>query len=144
VNAMKFANREGASRFGRYRIRPEAGNEHLDAAAAAAKGPNFLFDEIAARVAGGPVKFNIVVQMAAAGDVVDDASSHWPDDRPQLPFGTIALTERVADDPSEQRKIIFDPIPRTDGIESSGDPLLEPRATVYLLSGRRRRTAGAH
>ncbi len=143
VNAFKFTNREGASRIGRYRIRPEAGNDHLDAAAAAAKGPSFLFDEITARVARGPVKFNIFVQMAAPGDVVDDASIHWPDDRPQLTFGAIALTQHVADDPNEQRKIIFDPIPRTDGIESAGDPLLTPRADVYLMSGRRRRAAGA-
>jgi catalase len=28
-----------------------------------------------------------------------------------------------------------------DGIEPSGDPLLELRAAVYLLSGRRRRAA---
>jgi len=143
VNAFKFTNRQGASRIGRYRIRPEAGNDHLDAAAAAAKGPNFLVDEITARVAAGPVKFNIVIQMAASGDVVDDASIHWPDDRPQLPFGTFALTKHVTDDAEEQRKIIFDPIPRTDGIESAGDPLLTPRADVYLISGRRRRAAGA-
>jgi len=45
---------------------------------------------------------------------------------------------------AEQRQIVFDPIPRVDGIESSADPLLEPRATVYLLSGRRRRAAGHH
>jgi len=143
VNALKFTNQEGASRFGRYRIVPQAGNDHLDPAAAAAKGPNFLFDEIAARVAAGAVRFHIRVQLSAAGDVVDDASIPWPDDRPQLSFGDIALTARVADDPNEQRKIIFDPIPRTDGIEPSGDPLLEPRATVYLLSGRRRRAAAA-
>jgi len=35
--------------------------------------------------------------------------------------------------------MIFDPIPRVDGIEPSDDPLLELRAAVYLLSGRRRR-----
>jgi len=73
--------------------------------------------------------------------VVDDASIHWPDDRTQLPFGAIALTKHVADDPAEQRKIIFDPIPRTEGIESAGDPLLTPRADIYLISGRRRRAA---
>jgi hypothetical protein len=28
-----------------------------------------------------------------------------------------------------------------DGIEPSGDPLLDPRASLYLASGRRRRTA---
>jgi len=143
VNAFKFTNREGASRIGRYRIRPVAGNDHLDAGAAAAKGPTFLMDEIAARVAAGPVKVNIMIQMAAPGDVVDDASIPWPEDRTQLSFGDIALTAHVADDPNEQRKIIFDPIPRTDGIEPAGDPLLTPRADVYLMSGRRRRAAGA-
>jgi catalase len=143
VNAFKFTNREGASGVGRYRIRPVAGNDHLDAAAAAAKGPNFLMDEIATRVAAGPVKFNVAIQMAATGDVVDDASIPWPEDRAQLSFGDIALTAHVADDPNEQRKIIFDPIPRTDGIESAGDPLLTPRADIYLMSGRRRRAAGA-
>jgi len=36
-----------------------------------------------------------------------------------------------------------DPIPRVDGIEASADPLLELRAAVYLISGRRRRAASA-
>jgi catalase len=35
----------------------------------------------------------------------------------------------------------YKPIPRVDGIEPSDDPLLELRAAVYLLSGRRRRQA---
>ena len=48
----------------------------------------------------------------------------------------------MADNASEEKHIIFDPIPRIDGIEPSGDPLLELRAAVYLISGRRRRAAG--
>jgi catalase len=56
-------------------------------------------------------------------------------------FGTIALTSAVANNADEQKQIIFDPIPRLDGIEPSDDPLLELRAAVYLISGRRRRTA---
>ncbi len=47
----------------------------------------------------------------------------------------------VADSDAEQRRIIFDPIPRVDGIEASADPLFQPRADLYLLSGRRRRAA---
>jgi catalase len=41
----------------------------------------------------------------------------------------------------EMRKIIFDPIPRVEGIDPSDDPLFEVRAALYLLSGRRRRSA---
>jgi hypothetical protein len=34
-------------------------------------------------------------------------------------------------DEAEQQHIIFDPIPRVDGIEASADPLFEPRANIY-------------
>ena len=48
----------------------------------------------------------------------------------------------LSNNDGEQQHIIFDPIPRVDGIEPSDDPLLDPRATVYLMSGRRRRADG--
>src|SRR6202035_3699172 len=35
VTAMHFTNKDGVSRYGRYRIIPEAGNDHLDDATAA-------------------------------------------------------------------------------------------------------------
>ncbi len=139
VTAMKFINHDGTEQFGRYRIVPEAGNEHLDEAAAAAKGPNYLFEEIAERVAAGPVSFTLLAQVAEDGDAVDDATIHWPEHRRQVVLGRIVLTAPVADDAKEQRQIIFDPIPRVEGIEPSDDPLLELRAAVYLISGRRRR-----
>ena len=143
LTAMQFTNKNGESRFGRYRIIPEAGNDPLDAAAVAAKGANYLFDEIGERIAKGPIQFRIVVQLANNGDTVDDVTVQWPEDRTLLEFGTIVLTKTVSDDAHEQKYIIFDPIPRVDGIEPSNDPLLELRAAVYLLSGRRRRAAEA-
>jgi catalase len=141
VTAFRFTNAEGVSHFGRYRILPEAGIAHLDDSAASAKGPEFLMEEIKERIAAGPVSYGIQVQVAEDGDVVNDATIHWPEDRPLKPFGRITLTEVIAAQEAEQRKIIFDPIPRLEGIEPSDDPLLELRAAVYLLSGRRRRAA---
>lgn len=141
VTAMRFINKDGASRYGRYRILPEGGNDFLDDAAAAAKTPNYLFDEIAERVTKGPIKFRIVAQLANDGDVTDNATIHWPENRTQLELGTVELTQPVADNAHEQKQIIFDPIPRIDGIDPSDDPLLELRAAVYLISGRRRRSA---
>jgi catalase len=142
VSAYRFVNGEDITRYGRYRVRPEGEGEYLDASAAAEKTPNFLFDEIRERLAKGSVKFRILVQLSAPGDVVDDSTVQWPEDRPEIEFGNIELTSLTPNNDTEQRHIIFDPIPRVDGIESSGDPLLEPRAAVYLASGRRRR-AGA-
>jgi catalase len=141
VTAMQFLNADGKSRIGRYRIVPEAGNEHLSAEEASTKGADFLFDEIVARIASGPVRYKIAVQLADAGDDVNDATIHWPAERELLEIGTLELTAPVADNAAEQKHIIFDPIPRVDGIEPSDDPLLELRAAVYLISGRKRRSA---
>jgi catalase len=141
VTAMRFTNSEGTSRYGRYRITPDAGVEHLDDASAGKKEANFLFDELRQRIAGGPVSFEISVQLANDNDVVDDATIHWPEDRPLISLGRFELTQAIEDDAQEQRKIIFDPIPRVNGIEPSDDPLLELRAAIYLISGRRRRQA---
>jgi catalase len=141
LTAMKFTNKDGVSRFGRYTIIPEASEEHLDAAVAAAKGANYLFDELGERIGKGTIRFRIVVQLAEDGDVVNDATVHWPAGRKVVELGMIELTEPVADDAREQKKIIFDPIPRVEGLEPSDDPLLELRAAVYLISGRRRRAA---
>jgi catalase len=142
VSAFKFTNADAVGRYGRYRVLPVAGNQYLDDAGAAVEGPNFLFDEIKQRVAKEPVKFRIVVQLAEDGDTVDDATVRWPEARPHLTFGEFSLTEIAPNNASEQQQIIFDPIPRVDGIEASADPLFEPRANIYLMAGRRRRAAG--
>jgi catalase len=141
VTALRFLDKDGVVRYGRFRITPQAGVEHLDAAAVQGKDADYLFDELKQRVAAGPVGYDIHVQVAGEGDIVDDATIHWPEDRPLVPFGTVTLTAVAADNAAGQKHIIFDPIPRVDGIEASDDPLLELRAAVYLLSGRSRREA---
>jgi catalase len=138
VSAFRFTNADSGSRYGRYRVLPVAGNEYLGETEAAARGANFLFDEIKERVAKEPARFRIVVQLAEDGDTVDDATVRWPEERPQRAFGEISLQEIAANNAAEQQHIIFDPIPRVDGIEASADPLFEPRANIYLMSGRRR------
>jgi catalase len=141
ITSFEFTNGAGVSRHGRFRFRPTAGTEYLSDADAAARSANFLFDELPRRLAEGPVELGVFVQLASDGDDVTDASVSWPESRQELPFGTIVLTARVDDQERERRRIIFDPDPRVDGIESSGDPLTETRSDVYLMSGRRRRAA---
>ena len=141
VSAYRFTGADGVGKFGRYRILPDGGSEYLSTETAAAVAPDFLFDDIRQRLARSPVKLRIVVQLAGPGDVVDNSTIHWPADRPQIEFGIVELNDVAPENEAEQRHIIFDPIPRVDGIDPSGDPLLEPRADVYLASGRRRRSA---
>jgi catalase len=141
VTAFRFTNSRGASQFGRFRIRPELGNEYVPATELASKSANFLVDELPQRLRNGPVRFRVLVQSATSEDQVNDSSITWPASRPEIDFGTITLTQMVDHLDPEMRKIIFDPIPRVDGIDPSDDPLIEVRAAIYLLSGRRRRAA---
>ena len=142
VTAMKFANAQGVERFGRYRITPEAGVEHLGRGG----GPDQKRERTCwmswpREWRRGPVRFQVAVQVAEDGDTVNDATVHWPETRPQVQLGTIELDTIPVEKRTDQQQIIFDPIPRVDGIEPSDDPLLELRAAIYLISGRRRRGA---
>lgn len=143
ITAFKFIRAAGQSRFGRFRLRPDAGTEFLTPEQLAKKSADFLAADMSERLAKGPVRFRVVVQMAEAGDDVANATVYWPETRTEVEFGTLALTERVDELTPERRKIIFDPLPRVDGIDPAGDPLTAARSDVYLLSGRRRRAAAA-
>ena len=141
VSAFQFTNAEGKTTFARYRILPEGGTAYFKDGDVAGLSPTYHIDEIGERVKGAPVRFKLVVQLAAEGDAHDDATVRWPESRPLLELGVIELTRLVADNATEQKHIIFDPIPRTEGIEPTADPLFELRAAIYLISGRRRRAA---
>jgi catalase len=143
VTAFRFINAQGESKHGRYRIVPEAGNDYLSEDAVAKLGADYHYEELGRRVKQGPIRFKVLVQIAAPGDVTDNATVHWPENRQIVELGTIELTGVLEGSLAQQKHIIFDPIPRVDGIEPSADPLLELRAAIYLLSGRERRAAKA-
>ena len=141
VNALKFVNSEGKSTYFRYRILPAAGEDHLDEAATKERGPDFLYDELQKRVTEESVVFHVVAQLAEEGDEVNDATVHWPESRQLVELGTVKVGAVLPDNAKEQRRIVYDPVPRVEGIETSDDPLLEMRAAVYLISGKERRAA---
>ena len=143
VNAFKFTNAGGQSRFGRFRLVPDAGAEFLTPDQASRKTADFLAAEMSERLSKGPVIFRVLVQMAEDGDDVTNATVIWPETRKLVEFGTVTLSERIDELAPERRKIIFNPVPKVDGIDPSGDPLIEVRSDVYLLSGRRRRADAA-
>ncbi len=143
LTAFKFTNSQGESRFGRFRLQPEAGIELLTPEQAERKPSDFLAAELSERLTRGPVRFRVLVQLAEEGDNVADATSAWPQSRPEIEFGALTITARVDELAPERRKIIFDPLPRIDGIDSAGDPLTAVRSDLYLLSGRRRRADAA-
>ena len=102
VTALRFINQTGAAQYGRYRISPESGIEHLDEAAAKGRDANYLFDELAHRVAAGPIRLQIGIQVAGERDIVDDATVHWPEDRALIPFGAVTLNAQAPGNEAQQ------------------------------------------
>jgi catalase len=144
VTALKFIDASGKVSYGRYRVIPDAGLSHLTEEAIKDKSGSYLYDEIQERIAKGSVTFTVTLQIANEGDVVNNSTIFWPEDRKIVELGKVVLTSAVTDsvkDAAEQKSIIYDPIPRIKGIEPSDDPLIELRAAIYLISGRERRAA---
>ncbi|KAL2038894.1 hypothetical protein N7G274_008416 [Stereocaulon virgatum] len=142
VNAFRFVDGEGRETVFRYRIVPTLGEEHLDEEGLKARSPDFLFEDMMKRVEGGEeTVFKLLAQIAEEGDVVDDATVRWPESRKLVELGEVRVEKVVGENAKKQKKIIYDPIPRVEGIEASADPLLEMRANVYLISGKERRAA---
>jgi catalase len=142
-NAFIFVDSAGVKRAGRYQIIPVAGVAHLDSAAAAKAGPNYLFDELRRRVARGPIAYRLFVQLANPGDPTNDGSIVWPDDRKRVELGTITLTTIAPNNDALQRSLTFNPIYLTDGILLSDDPFPPLRSAVYALSVQHRPLAAS-
>lgn len=137
-NALIFVDSSGTKRAGRYQILPVAGIHHLGAGAAAKVSPNYLFDELQRRIARGPIRYRLMVQLANPGDQTNDGSIVWPDDRKLVELGTISITKIAPDNAALQRSLTFNPIFLTDGIQLSDDPFLPLRSAVYALSSAHR------
>jgi catalase len=133
-NAFVFVNSAGTRKVGRYQILPVAGIHTLSAAASTKLSPNYLFDELTRRIARGPIKYRVYVQLANAGDQTNDGSIVWPDDRKKVELGTISLSKIALNNEELQRSLAFNPIFLTDGIELSDDPFPALRSAVYALS----------
>jgi catalase len=131
VNAFKFT-KAGRTAFVRYRLMPAAGEHYLDANALKAKSADFLQQDIAQRLAKGPISFDWFAQIAAKGDVIDDPSVAWPQTRRLVRLGTITLTGVVADAAAD-RKLLFLPANLPVGIEAA-DPMLGIRNEAYPIS----------
>jgi catalase len=139
IDAFIFVNKVGHRQAVRYVIAPEK-LVHITPEEAAKLPPNYLFDDLAKRLAQKPLVFHLKAQLAEPGDQTRDASQPWPDDRKLVDLGVLTLTKLVPDSAEAERKLLFLPTNLTPGIELSDDPLPSVRAAAYGVSfGRRSR-----
>jgi catalase len=137
IDAFIFVNKGGHRQAVRYLIVPEK-LVHITPEEAAKQPPNFLFDDLAKRIAQKPLVFHLKVQLAEPGDQTKDASQPWPDDRKVVDLGVLTLSKVAPNSAETEKKLLFVPTNLTDGIELSDDPLPGVRAAAYGVSFGRR------
>lgn len=138
VDAFVFVNAAGKRQPFRFQVAPVDGAAHLSRADAEKQKPDFLVDELPARLANGPVRFRLLAQLASPGDQTKDPTQPWPADRKVADLGTITLTKAAADNVAAQKALLLLPGNLTDGIEVSDDPLIDVRNQAYAVSFSRR------
>jgi catalase len=137
INSFKFTNAKGGVTFGRYQLRPVAGEHFLTQEQLGTAEPDYLSTEIRERVRRGPAKFKLVLQVAQKDDKIDDPTIAWPDSRRQIELGTITITKALADSQTAEKKLLFMPGALVPGIEPA-DPMIAARSASYIVSLSRR------
>lgn len=138
LHAYRFLDAGGEARYGRYTFVPEAGETRISPGAAKRRGRDYLQEDIRERIARGPVRWLLEVQIATPGDPVNDPSAAWPRDRERVRAGTLELTELETGRETGGDVLVFDATRVSDGIELSDDPILRFRHDAYSESVARR------
>jgi catalase len=138
LHAFGFVDRADGIRFGRYHLQPAAGVSSLTDEEASTQRPDYLAAELADRLTQGPVGFDLDVQLAGAGDPIDDPTAPWPDDREVVRIGRLEISAPAHDREVGGDVLVFDPTHVPDGIVLSRDPILLARPGAYSVSVARR------
>ncbi|BBY21283.1 catalase family peroxidase [Mycobacterium stomatepiae] len=137
LHAFRWISADGNARFVRYHLIPAAGEHYLSGSDAHRAAPDFLTDELKARLAQGPVRFDCRVQIAGPQDSTIDPSAPWRSAE-TVTVGTIEITGLDTEREHDGDIVVFDPMRVTDGIEPSDDPVLHFRSLAYSASVRLR------
>lgn len=135
LNAFRLIDDKGASTPVRWTL---VAVDPAEPEQAQPQDPNYLFDDLVARMNKGPVEWHLVLIVGQPGDPTNDAASPWPDDRQRIDAGTLTLGAVEPEAPGNCRDINFDPLVLPDGIAPSDDPLLSARSATYSVSFTRR------
>jgi catalase len=138
LHTYLFEDTDGTVTPVRYHLEPAGGVATVPADEAAQRDPDHLQSDLAERLGSGPAVFDLVVSVAAEGDVLDDPTAVWPEDRRRIVIGHVEITGLATDRERDGDVLVFDPTRVTDGIGLSDDPILHFRRAAYSESVLRR------
>ena len=134
LNSFVFVDNSGAQHAVRWSLLPAAQPVSVSPDDLAKRGPDYLEQEIAQRVAGAPQRWTMAVTIANPGDPTADPTKAWPADRRTVEVGTLVVQKIEAERDGPCRDINFDPTVLPTGIQTSDDPFPAARSAAYAKS----------
>jgi catalase len=134
LNSFVFVDGSGVEHAVRWSLLPAAQPVVVSPDELAKRGPDFLEQEIAQRVASEPQRWTMVVTVAKPGDPTADPTVAWPADRRSIEVGTLIAQHVQAERNGPCRDINFDPSVLPSGMRTSDDPFPAARSSAYAKS----------
>jgi catalase len=138
LNAFIFTDAQGQDHAVRWSMRPQAQPVPVPPDQLATRPPDFLDEEIKARLAAGPLRWTMEVTVAEPGDPVADPSQVWPESRRTVDVATLTIQALQDEADGPCRDVNYDPTVLPRGMSVSIDPFPAARSSAYALSYRRR------
>ena len=134
IHTFRFVAADGKQTAVRWRFVPQDGEMRLSDEELKQVGANFLERQLIERVEVGPVRWDMLVTFGQPGDVENDPTQLWSQDRLEFKAGTLSLNKVTPQAGAECEAINFDPMVMADGIAPSDDPVLRFRSQAYAVS----------
>lgn len=134
LNSFVFTAASGEEHAVRWSLVPAAQPVSVPLDELKKRGPDFLEQDITARVGSGPQRWMLFVTVAAPGDPTADPTKAWPADRRMVDVGTLVVQKIEPEPDGPCREINFDPTVLPPGIKTSDDPFPAARSSVYRVS----------
>ncbi len=134
LNSFVFIDASGNRSVVRWSLLPTATITPVAPDVLAKQAPNFLEQEIAQRIKGGPLRWTLVVTVAAPGDPTADPSKAWPKDRRTVEVGSLVVQQIEPEPNGPCRDINYDPTVLPAGVTTSDDPFPAARSAAYRRS----------
>lgn len=132
LNAFFFVDKADNKHLVRWSMVPHLPRQPITAAERMDK--NFLQNDLQQRLASAPLKWDLIITLANAGDPAEDASKAWPANRQKINAGTLIVDRTEPQQQGACNDINYDPLILPNGITASADPLLNGRSAAYAKS----------
>lgn len=138
VHSYLLVDAQGRRTPVRWTFVPAAEATSMDGEQRRNAAPDHLTREMQQRLARGPVRWDMQLQLAGPDDDINDPSTPWPESRERRRAGSLWLEALQPEQGNACAAVNFDPTVVPQGVALSDDPILAVRSAVYAQSWNRR------